>query len=192
MRIGRTLAVTTAVVALLAGCGGDDDGDDAAPSSGGATESAGGDTGDQAADSEVSAGGGAGDPAGGPTSGGGGSLVVGGESIGLDETRCHLEPQEAAAGGGQILFVGQGFGVDADGEEVMIDVSRYDEDSMFAGDDVSVNIGDFTSEGAVGLSTIAPTGTVTLDGSIMRGDDITLLSDGDGSEQTVSFEIDCG
>lgn len=88
--------------------------------------------------------------------------------------------------------MGQGFGVDADGEEVMIDVSRYDEDSMFAGDDVSVNIGDFTSEGAVGLSTIAPTGTVTLDGSIMRGDDITLLSDGDGSEQTVSFEIDCG
>jgi hypothetical protein len=187
MRIGRTIAATTAVLALVAaGCGGDGDGDDdAAPSSGGATDPAGGEAGDQAAD--------AGDPAGGSTGGGGGgTLVLAGETIELDDSRCHLEAQDAAAGGGQILFVGQGFGADANGEDVMIDVSRYDEDSMFAGDDVSITVGDITSDGVVSLSSMSPTGTVTVDGATMRGDGITLLSDGDGSEQTASFEIDCG
>lgn len=184
MRIGRTMAATTTavVIALGAGCGGDDDGA-SAPASGGAEGAAADDAGASVA--------GAGDPAGGATPSGGGTIVLGGESIELVETLCYLEPQDAAAGGGKILFVGQGFGVDADGQDVMIDVSRYDQDSTFAGDDVSVIIGEAMSDDVLGLSSISPAGTVTVDGATLRGDGITLVNDIDGSEHPVSFEITC-
>lgn len=125
------------------------------------------------------------------SSGGGGTLTLGGESISLDEVLCYLQEQDAAAGGGKILFVVQGTGTDAAGEDVMVDVSRYDEDSQFSGDSIDVSVGDIMSGEAAGYSAIAETGTVTLDGSTARADGVVLRSDEDGSEVETSFEITC-
>ena len=45
--------------------------------------------------------------------------MIGDETITLDSARCFLEEQDAAAGGGKILFVAQGFGTNAAGEQLV-------------------------------------------------------------------------
>lgn len=190
MRVTRILVASALVLALSTGCGDSDDGDTAAPGSttdpaaaAPATDgSPGGE--DDAPDSD-------GDAMDAVASGGGGRLVLGDETIEFEQVLCTFEPQDAAAGGGQILFVGQATGVDAEGRDVVLDVSRYDQDSQFEGDSVMVDIGDVTSGDTVGLASTSPTGTVTVDGSTLRADDVTLLNAEDGSERTASFEITC-
>ena len=156
-RIGRTIATAAAVALLVAGCG--DDGDeDAAPT--------------QETDSDETDSGatGAGDPGG--SGGGSGTVVLDGEAVELSTVRCFLESQPAVAGGGNILFVVQGEGANADGETVMVDISRYDDESMFAADVVDLYIGDVTTGDAIEVSASVPTGTVTLEGSNVRADDL--------------------
>lgn len=118
-------------------------------------------------------------------------LVLGDETITFDSARCFLEEQDAAAGGGKILFVAQAFGTNAAGDELVIDVSRYDEDSQFEGDDIIIDIGDIFSEDAVSLGGGGPIGTVTVDGSNLSADDLTFNNFDDFSEHTGSFEINC-
>jgi hypothetical protein len=60
------------------------------------------------------------------------------------------------------------------GEELVIDVSRHDEDSRFAGDDILADIG-----------------TVTIDGSTLSADGLTVRNSSDGSEVSGSVRIDC-
>ncbi len=188
MRTKMTLAAAV-VLALLAGCGDSDD--DGAPTTGAAVESAVDGSPDaerpdtEGADTEVD--GSDGDT----TAGGSGSLVLDGDTIELTQVRCHLEAQDAAAGGGRILFVGQGRGVDADGEDVLLDVSRYDEESQFEGDMITLDIGDFTSEDAVNLTSTSPIGTVTVDGGSMRADDLEFEDYVQGGQRTASFELTC-
>lgn len=176
-------ATTLAGSLLLAGCGDDDDDvattdpvdevtDDDADDGGGEATEGGGD-----------------EPAASGGSGGGGTLVFDGEEIALDSARCFLEEQEAAAGGGSIEFVAQGSGTNAAGEEVLLDVSRYSEESMFAGDDVTVDIGPLMD--SVGYSGKEPAGTVSVDGDVVSAEGFTLLDDAATSEVTVSFTISC-
>lgn len=120
----------------------------------------------------------------------GGFLVLDGETIEFDSARCFLEEQEAAAGGGSILATGQGFGTDAEGVEVMIDFTRFSEESMFAGDDLSVTIGDPFSADAMSLFGSVDLGAVSIEGNTLRGDGFTLIGDG-GVEHTASFELNC-
>lgn len=122
--------------------------------------------------------------------GGSGTLVLDGETVEFDEVLCFLEPQEAAAGGGLILFVGQGMGVDAEGQDVLLDVSRYDEDSQFAGDVVSVEIGDIMAGDNTSLESRTAEGTVEVEGSTIRAE-ITLEDFTDFSEVPASFELNC-
>jgi len=188
----RWTAIGLVVAVPLAACGGDDD--DAGESDAGTAaddSAAASDGGDSGADT-------AGEPAGddnaadqGSGGGGGGTLVLGDETIELESARCFLQEQEAAAGGGKILFVAQGFGATAAGDELVLDVSRYDEDSQFAGDDMTVDIGDPFSADAVSLSATGEIGTVTVDGSNVSADDVTFSDFDSGTEQTGSFEINC-
>ncbi|NNE10802.1 MAG: hypothetical protein HKN41_00990 [Ilumatobacter sp.] len=181
--MGRTTRVwqivaTVAVAALaVAGCGGDDD------DAGGAGEPA-----DAASAADAD---GAGDGGGGGGGAGGGNVVLGDETIEFESTRCFLQEQDAAAGGGKILFVAQAFGTDADGEPVAVDVSRYDEDSMFHGDDVTVDVGDPFGDSAVSWSGGGEVGTVTVAGSTVSADGLTFVNSDDFSEQPGSFTIDC-
>jgi hypothetical protein len=122
--------------------------------------------------------------------GGAGTLVVGDETISLDSSRCFLESQDAV-GGGKILFVAQAFGTNAAGEPLVLDVSRYDEDSQFTGDDIKVDIGDPYSDDAVSLSAIEEVGTVAIDGSTLSADGLTFSNFTDLSEQSGSFEFSC-
>ena len=179
MGVRRWVAAAAASMLVLAACGGDDDAADPEPAAddGGGAEEDGG-----AGDGGAGAGGGGG--------AGGGTLVLGAETITLDSARCFLEEQESAGGGGKILFVAQGFGTTADGEPLTLDVSRYDEDSQFTGDDVIVDIGDPFADSAVSLTASGDIGTVTLDGSSLSADGLTFVDD-DFSEQTGSFELNC-
>lgn len=181
---------------LLTACGGDDTDTstaDADPSSAGdaaAAEdpgSAAGATDDGGDDPTADATDDGGDaPA---ASGGAGTLVLGDETITLDRARCFLEEQDAAAGGGKILFVGQAFGTNAAGEELVLDVSRYDEDSQFAGDDIIIDIGDW--ETGVSWQVSADLGTVQVSGASLSAADLTLTNWDDFSEMPGSFEINC-
>ena len=196
-RARRWAVLASAVVLALAGCGGDDDvgnadasaGEDGADTAEAESTAESDDTGDAgdaatepAADDAAESGGGG---------GGGGTLVLGGDTITLDSARCFLEEQDAAAGGGKILFVAQGFGVTAGGEQLTLDVSRYDEDSQFVGDDVIVDIGDPFADDAVSLTANADLGTVTVDGSTLSADGLTFVNSDDLTEQAGSFEITC-
>ena len=109
----------------------------------------------------------------------------------FESARCFLEEQDAAAGGGKILFVAQGFGVNAAGDEVSIDVSRYDEDSQFSGDSINVVIGDPFSPDAASWDAIVDLGTVTVEGSTVSADGLTFSNVDDQTELAGSFRIDC-
>lgn len=194
--------ILTAVLALLAPACGDDDGGeslvgagDTAEESTDDTDAADDTTGDAEMDDD-----GADDaesdeddatPA--PDSGGsgGGTLVLGDETITLDSARCFLEEQDSAGGGGKILFVGQGYGVDADGVELVLDVTRYDEESQFTGDDISVNIGDPFSDDLVSYTAGGDIGTVQVDGSVMSADGLTFSNFDLGEELPGSFQLNC-
>lgn len=190
----KVIALAAAASLALAACGGDDDedaGNDAGAASTAESDSgndAGGDNGDDGGDGDDGDDGN--DDAGGG-GGGGGTLVLGDETITLDSARCFLQEQDAAAGGGKILFVAQGFGVDAAGDDVIVDVSRYDQDSQFAGDDILVDIGDPFAGDSVGWSARGPEGTVELDGSNLSADDLTFQNSDDLSEAPGSLEINC-
>lgn len=189
MRLVRVSAAAAVmlVVGFTAGCGSDES-DPTEVDGASATDS---DDSDDSADGSDDSGDDSEGEDDGSSGAAGGTLTLGDESITLSSARCYLEEQDAAAGGGKILFVGQGTGTNAAGEDVMIDVSRYDEDSDFAGDSLSVAVGDVMSGEAKSYSTIADTGTVALEGSTMSAAGVPLMSDDDGSTLEVSFEIAC-
>jgi hypothetical protein len=172
----RSLLATVLVLALIAaGCGGDDDstGDTSASTTRAATTAAPGDT---TPTTTAAA----------PSSGGGnGQLVLGDETIAFDSTRCFLEAQDAAGGGGKILFVAQGFGTNAAGDDVTVDISRYDEDSQFTGDDVLIDFAD------VSLQSRTDIGTISVDGRTLSADGLSFRNMSDFSEIAGSFEINC-
>lgn len=127
-----------------------------------------------------------------PAGAGGGTLVLGDETITLDSARCFLEEQDAAGGGGKILFVAQAFGTTADGEPLVLDISRYDEDSQFTGDDVIVDIGDPFSDDAVSLNATGEIGTVTLDGRNLSAGGLTFNNFDNFDEMFEgSFDVTC-
>jgi hypothetical protein len=179
MKLRHTWVIAALTLALIAtGCGDDDDAaapaDTAAPA---------------AADDDNGSGGE--DPPASPSGGNGGELVLGDETITFDSARCFLEEQEAAAGGGKILFVAQAFGTNAAGDQVAIDVSRYDEDSQFTGDDIIVDIGDPFSDDAVSLTANGDIGTVTVDGPNLSASGLTFNNFDDNSQLSGSFQISC-
>lgn len=179
MRHGTTrarhwIAIGGIAALALSACGGDDDGG-AEPAPAEADEAGDDTAGDVAA----------------PSGSGGGTLVLGDETITFDSARCFLEEQDAAAGGGKILFVAQAYGTNAAGEELVIDVSRYDEDSQFAGDDISVDIGDPFGDDAISYSARGDIGTVAVDGRSLSADGLTFTDFDAGLEAAGSFEIDC-
>ncbi|MEQ9336686.1 MAG: hypothetical protein RJQ03_05810 [Miltoncostaeaceae bacterium] len=168
-RIARGLAAAAIATALLAGCGGDDDADDSAA----------------AGDTPAAEGGGDAPAAG----GGGGTMTLDGETVALDRALCLLSPQEAAAGGGEIEFTGQGTGTNGAGDEVLIDLSHYSDESMFAGDSVSVTVGDPFSDEAANYSLVGGEGAILMDGSTLSGQDVQMTGDDGTTPATVSFEL---
>jgi hypothetical protein len=120
-----------------------------------------------------------------------GSVTIGDETITFDSARCYLQEQEAAAGGGSILATAQGFGTNADGEEVVVDFSRYDEESDFVGDHVTATIGDPFSDEAINLAVTLDLGDVGIDGSTVGAGGFAFQNLDDLSEVAGSFEIRC-
>jgi hypothetical protein len=184
----RWVRVAAIAVVLLGGASCGDDGDGAAPPppDQGAGDTAGDGAEVEPTDSDGQAPSG---PSGG--GGGGGVLTLGSETIELDGARCFLEEQPAAGGGGSIELTGQGMGTNAAGDDVVVDFTRYSDDSMFAGDDVSIDIGDPRGDDFVSFEASLDTGTVTLAGNVLSASDIPLTNLDDGSELVASFRIEC-
>lgn len=170
--------VLAAMIVLVAACGGDGDGGDTTDAAGDTTSGGGAEN--QAA---ASSGGGGG--------GGGGTLTLGEDVINLDSARCFLEEQDVAGSAGKILFNGQGFGTTGAGETFVLDVSRYDEDSMFTGDDIGVDIGDPRGDDFYSWSGKADLGTIERDGSTLRADGLTFRHSKDFTEVAGAFELNC-
>ena len=168
---------------LIAACGGDDDSD----SDGG--DGGGGGGGDATA--AATSAGGSGGSLGGGGGAGGGSLTLGDEVIELDRARCFLEEQDVVGSPGKILLTGQGFGTTADGDELILDFTRYDEDSDFTGDDILVDIGDFRSSDAQSYAANAELGTVQRDGNTLSASGLTFNNFDAGIEVTGAFELKC-
>lgn len=178
MRARRTMALvvaTAAVLFALAGCS--SDGSDGADD--------GGSSGTTAATDDTS-GGGESTPSGSAS----GTLTLDGEEIELSGGLCYLEEQPAAAGGGSIEATAQASGTDADGDEVMIDFTRFSADNQFAGDDVSLTIGDPFSPDARSLSGTSDAGTVSIDGSTVSASDFEVSEDL-ADTVFISFTIEC-
>lgn len=118
----------------------------------------------------------------------GSSLTLGDETFALGGGLCYLQEQPAAAGGGSILATAQASGTTADGERVHIDFTRWSEESMFAGDDITVEIGPLGN--STGYSAVLDIGAVDIAGSVVSGSGVTFQAD-DGSEVTGAFAINC-
>lgn len=172
-------------------CGGDDDETEGPSASTAAATTAAEDTDSNSNDSGSDDSGTDNQPSGAAASGGAGTLTLGDEVIELDRARCFLEEQDAAAGGGKILFVAQGFGTTAAGEDFVLDISRYDEDSRFTGDDIGVDVGDPFGEDFYSWDATADLGTIEQDGSALRAEGLTFRHSEDGSEVGGAFEVNC-
>lgn len=191
----KALGACAVLLLVAAGCGDDDDttdatGGDDVVDDGGSDDTSGDDAaGDDGAGEDAGDDGATSDGAG---SGGGGTLVLGDETIPLDSARCFLQEQDAAAGGGKILLTGQGMGVNAEGEEVLVDFTRWDEDSDFTGDDILVDIGDPFSGDTESYSFTGDIGAVSVDGSTISASGITFVNfDNDPPETVGSVVINC-
>ena len=137
---------------------------------------------------QESCGGAAGATGGGSGGSGAGTLTLGDETIALGPGRCYLKEQTAA--GQKILWTAQASGTTAAGDPVIVDVSRYDASSQFAGDDLSIDIGDPRSPSFVGWSGTYDSGTIALSGKTVSASGVEVRND-DLETMTASFEIGC-
>jgi hypothetical protein len=183
MLLRRTWVVVGLVLVVVAGaCGGGDDTSEPADSPTTTAAASGDDTPVTTADAPTTTA-----PAGGGGGGGGaGELKLGDETIALGTPRCFLQEQDAF-GGGTILATAQASGVNAAGDDVLIDWTRFGDDTQFAGDDVLVNIG------AEEYASKTDIGTLTLDGSTVTSPELTftVFRDNDMIQIPGSFEINC-
>jgi hypothetical protein len=183
------LAGLCLLTALAIACGGDDDdssGGTQATGSNGGTAATQAPSGNGAAPTQAPP-----DNGGSAASGGSGTLTLGDEVIELDRSRCYLQEQDVAGSPGKILFTAQGFGTTAAGEDFVLDVSRYDEDSLFYGDDILVDVGDPFGDDFYEWNGASDFGTIELDGSTLRAGGLTFTKDSDGSQVSGAFELVC-
>ncbi|MEO6987546.1 MAG: hypothetical protein ABI239_02755 [Aquihabitans sp.] len=199
MKLRKTIAMSAVAVLLLAGCSSSGSDDDAAPADKGTSDI----PVEDVKDGEAPEPDGESDdgpempvaPAAGVKSA---TVVMNGETVELSGGGCSLEPQDSAGGGGQILFTGQATGQNGDGDEVFLDVSRFDEDSMFEGDMIDLVIGDYRTDdhksfslGLMGAMGGEKEFHLSLDGSTISANDVELIEDEMVDEMTVSLEINC-
>jgi hypothetical protein len=123
------------------------------------------------------------------SSGDGGTLTLPDETVELTSSRCFLQKQTAA--GEDIELTAQADGTNDARQNVTVDFTRYAESSSFAGDDITVFVGQLGSSDALNLSGRLDSGAVERSGDTFTVEDIDLLDDATGDTVTISFEIKC-
>jgi hypothetical protein len=128
-------------------------------------------------------------PSSGSSSSGSGTLVLPDETIELTSSQCYLKKQTAA--GQDIDLTAQARGTNAAGDAVNLDFTRYANSSSFAGDDITVLIGQPGASNATDLSGRLDRGTVDRSGDTFSINDTQLRNESSGDSVTISFEIQC-
>jgi hypothetical protein len=118
-------------------------------------------------------------------------VTIGDDVIVLESARCFLQEQDVAGSPGKILLTGQGYGQLPSGEEVVLDVTRYDEDSLFTGDDIEVDVGDPFGDEFYYWIASDDLDTISVNGSTLSADGLTFRHSEDSSEKSGSFELNC-
>jgi hypothetical protein len=178
------LAAPLAVGLVLAGCGGDDG--DAADTDASVAPAS---SADAAPDPTASGGedaAGAGEGA----ESSAGMMILGDEEIALGTLRCYFEEQPRAGLGGVFTHTAQGRGTDAEGVDVLLDLSRARADDGTIEDDIIVDIGDPTSDDAVSLKASGPEGLVDFGDASASADGVEV-SDFGAEPVTLSFDLSC-
>lgn len=184
-RTMRGAVILAALALVVAGCG-DDDGSADAGGAPAIDDSSSSDASSSGGSSDDGSGSGGGSTDGGSSGGGSSSLVIDGENIAIAWAACYLEPQELG-GGGNILVTARASGTNAAGDPVVLDFTRYDADSMFHGDDITIEVGEMAD--ATTYSALLDEGAIAVSGGAVSGQDIT--ADDAGTEVVVSFELAC-
>jgi hypothetical protein len=182
----RVVLLALATLALFAGaaCGDDGDGTSAPAPVDGDSDADDGTAEDGPTDE------GSGDAPTGGGGGGGGSLIFGDETITLDRALCYLQEQPVAGSEGTIELTAQGHGTNAAGESVVVDFTRFGEDSLFAGDDITIDIGDPRGDDFMEYGAVLDIGGVLVDGTVVTATDVPFAGD-DGTQIVGSFRIEC-
>lgn len=169
-------AVPLTVGLALVGCNGDDGGSDSGADA------------DATASTTPAA-----TAGGGSNDGGGGSagvMTLGDAEIAIDSLRCFFEEQPRAGLGGVFTHTAQGRGTNADGEGVILDLSRARAEDGTVEDDIIVDIGDPGSDDAVGLRASGPEGLIAFgDGSAAASG--VEVSEFGAEPVTLSFDLPC-
>lgn len=173
MTIPRSIATTTLLVLLVVSLG--------CSSNSGA--------GVDRADEATAASGGGGDD-GGASGGSGATLVLDGETLTAKGALCHLEAQDVSGGDGKMLATAMATFEDASGNRVHLDFTRYDADSRFHGDDVTIDVGELGEDLDADARKSFDEGTVAIDGRKVSASELELVRS-DGGTSIVSFDLAC-
>ena len=182
------VAVPLTVGLALAGCGSDDDG----ASSAGADAEASADpasTANPVPDPTTQA-----EDAAGANDGAGSSagvMTLGDEEIAIGSLGCFFEEQPRAGLGGVFTHTAQGRGTNAEGEDVVLDLSRARAEDGTVEDDIIVDIGDPFGDDSVSLMASGQEGLIQFGDESVSASGVEVTEFG-ADPVTLSFDISCG
>jgi hypothetical protein len=180
------VAVPLAVGLALAGCGGDEE----SGGSAGADADASADpasTADAVPDSTAG-----GEDATGANDGArssAGVMILGDEEIAID-LLCYFEEQPRAGLGGVFTHTAQGRGTNAEGEDVVLDLSRARAEDGTVEDDVIVDIGDPFGDDLVRLRVGGPEGLIEFRDESVSASGVDVSTFG-AEPVSLSFDVSC-
>jgi len=119
-----------------------------------------------------------------------GAMILGGEEIAIS-LRCFFEEQPRAGLGGVFTHSAQGRGTNAEGEPVVLDLTRARAEDGTVGDDINVDIGDPFGDDMVSLRAVGPEGLIQFGEASASADDVEVSQFG-AEPVSLSFDLACG
>ncbi len=120
-----------------------------------------------------------------------GSMSLGDEEVAIGSLLCYFEEQPRAGPGGVFTHTAQGRGANADGQPVVLDLSRTRDEDGTVEDQIIVDIGDPTSDDAFSLSALGSEGLIQFGDASAAASDVEV-SDFASGPVTLSFDLTCG
>jgi hypothetical protein len=119
-----------------------------------------------------------------------GTLLLGDEEIAMAAALCWFQEQPRAGLGGVYTHTAQAEGTNAEGEAVLLDVTRARAEDGTVEDDIIIDIGDYTSEDAVSFKGGGPEGTIEFGDDSASADGLEI-TDFETGPVSLTFDISC-